>query len=73
MTPSVGRVVHYVPVPRWGIDTLAAHSLAIIANVSESGAVMLAVIDAWGLHMVHDVPYDATYTQPGTWHEPERV
>ena len=73
MTPSIGRIVHYVA------GDLPWHRAAIITEVHEQGAaaainaVSLAVFDPTGLVFAAHVPYEASGLRVGTWHWPERV
>lgn len=73
MTPSVGRIVHYVS--RGSADGVYAPTCraAIIAGVLDrSEACELVVFNPEGLFF-NDCPHDEETKKGGTWHWPERV
>lgn len=77
MTPSVGRIVHYVS--RGSADLIfpAVCRAAVITevpadqNTGHEGNVMLCVLNPQGIFF-DSVDY-ASDNYPGTWHWPERV
>ena len=82
MTPSVGRVVHYVAYGTPGGEYKAgAHRAATITDVSFSGSsdqpsvahVSLFIMNPTGVFFTANVPEDQSGQKPGSWHWPERV
>ena len=73
MTPSVGRIVHYVS--RGSADGIFTPECraAIITDISEdNGRVALMVLNPQGIFWDWDMHYDES-NKPGTWHWPEHV
>lgn len=73
MTPSVGRIVHYVS--RGSADGVFTPECraAIIAEVSpDTGRVAIMVFNPQGIFWDWDMHYDEGH-RPGSWHWPERV
>lgn len=76
VSPSVGRVVHYVAYGTPGGEFPAgAHRAAIVTEVEDEAAhvVSLCVLNPTGMFFNQHLQYDATARTPGTWHWPERV
>jgi hypothetical protein len=82
MTPSIGRIVHYVAYGTPGGEYRAgAHRAAVITDVSFSGSsnepttaqVSLCILNPTGMFYTQNVPHDETGMTPGSWHWPERV
>lgn len=75
MTPSVGRVVHYVSAGSADGRYPSVCRAAIITEVHNPEYVNLCVFNPEGLHFPKSVPYvevNATL-KPYSWHWPERV
>lgn len=77
MTPSVGRIVHYVA--RGSADAVYSKTCraAVITEIVRD-AVSLCVLNPTGIFFHEDCKYaeESTYPEgltPGTWHWPERV
>ena len=68
MTPSVGRIVHYVD-----DDNTCQAAIIVDAEAFVDGTIKLAVFMNW----LNDVRWiralQDTDNSIGTWHEPERV
>jgi hypothetical protein len=87
VTPSVGRIVHYVSVGTPGGEYASECRAAIVTAVgtllgyqpgrgevdSEAEVVDLAVLNPTGLFFNQGVPEDQDGKAGGTWHWPERV
>lgn len=80
MTPSVGRIVHYVSRGSAdGVYPAVCRAAVITATEENSKTVSLCVLNPEGLFFNHNVFYLAHdsdaygYERPGTWHWPERV
>lgn len=78
MTPSVGRIVHYVSYGTPGGEYESTCRAAIITGLgmdSESGrpGVSLFVANPTGLFLNKHVEQDEVEKRGGTWHWPERV
>lgn len=80
MTPSVGRIVHYVshgtPVQPDGSQAYASECRAAV--ITQAGGVppdrvALCVMNPTGLFFNEAVEYDEDAKAGGTWHWPERV
>lgn len=74
MTPSIGRIVHYVSYGTPGGEYLSECRAAIVTAVQDDETVSLAVINPGGIFFqknIHCSPADLS--DPGSWHEPERV
>ena len=71
MTPSVGRIVHYVSYGTPGGEYQSECRAAVITEVWRSG-VSLAVLNPEGLFFKECGLADDSKTG-GTWHWPERV
>lgn len=76
MTPSVGRIVHYVA--RGSADGAfpIACRAAVITELNAKGIrslLSLAVLNPTGMHFHQDTLHDEDGKEPGTWHWPERV
>lgn len=71
MTPSVGRIVHYVS--RGSADGVypAACRAAIVTEVADENQVSLVVFNI-GLYVHEDTAHNEDKV-PGTWHWPEQV
>ena len=73
MTPTIGRIVHYVaseaPWKRPAMIT-EVHPQGAAAAI---GAVSLAIFNPGGLVFRAHVPYEASGLRVGTWYWPERV
>lgn len=74
MTPSVGRVVHYVSYGTPGSEYQSECRAAIVTGVSKQkeNTVSLAVLNPSGLFFDIAIPYSEAH-RGGTWHWPERV
>src|SRR4029434_2511926 len=75
MSPTVGRIVHYVALgSRRGVEPEGECLAAIVTKVAEGGAyVSLTVFDPMGMTMREGVVEDGSPTPAtGTWHWPER-
>lgn len=82
MTPSVGRVVHYVsygtPGGEYGQECRAAIVTEVAADPPVIGSglgpeVGLAVLNPTGMFFNRGVAQDENGKAGGTWHWPERV
>lgn len=80
MTPSVGRIVHYVshgtPVREDGSQAYTSECrAAIVTEVSEEVPVYvgLAILNPTGMFYARGVGHDPVRLTGGTWHWPERV
>ncbi len=82
MTPSVGRIVHYVsygtPGGEYGQECRAAIITAV--DSVEAGIVSLAVFNPAGIffnqrcdHAEPEATVDGRVLTGGTWHQPERL
>ncbi len=76
MTPSVGRIVHYVS--RGSADGvfLPVCRAAIVTDVDAGGvsnAVSLAVLNPTGMYFDQGITQSENGREGGTWHWPERV
>lgn len=78
MSPSIGRIVHYVSYGTPNGEYTSQCRAAIITEVQHSGnlegplVVSLAVMNPTGMFFNSGIPYDKNKTG-GTWHWPERV
>jgi hypothetical protein len=74
MTPTVGRIVHYVAYGTPGGEYQAgAHRAAVVTQVHSASCVDLCVFNPTGLHFVTSRLYEHEDKKaPGTWHWPER-
>jgi hypothetical protein len=75
MSPTVGRIVHYVSLgSRRGEEPEGQCLAAIVTEVSEGGAhVSLTVFKPSGIKLLEGVVEDPSPTPAtGTWHWPER-
>lgn len=85
MTPSVGRIVHYVsygtPNGEYGKECRAAIVTEVLefepgsAEEHRAGEVGLCVFNPTGLFLNRGVPHNENVVERpgGTWHWPERV
>jgi hypothetical protein len=73
MTPSVGRIVHYVSYGTPGGEYTRQNRAAVITEVNDDGTVGLAVLNPEGFFFNRGVEHDASGELGGTWHWPERV
>lgn len=81
MTPSVGRIVHYVSYGTPDGEYKSVCRAAVITEVSDpdrfdepnTDTVSLCVMNPEGLFFNLDVRRDEDGKPGGTWHEPERV
>jgi hypothetical protein len=72
MTPSVGRIVHYVAYGTPGGEYKAgAHRAAVVTEVFTPECVSLCILNPTGLFFATSVMQDETAERPGTWHWPE--
>lgn len=73
MTPSVGRIVHYVsfgtPGGKYGSECRAA----IVTEVYDENTVGLAVLNPTGMFFNNLIDYSEEESKGGTWHWPEQV
>jgi hypothetical protein len=68
MKPTVGRIVHFVP-----IGESAAHQAALIVHVHSDSMVNLVAWNAGGIQgSYRSVKFDEAGTAQGSWHWPER-
>ena len=72
MTPSVGRIVHYVSYGTPGGEFLSECRAAIVTEVGEDETVGLCVLNPTGLFLNRGLRHDESKAG-GTWHWPERV
>ena len=78
MTPSIGRIVHYVsygtPGGEYGRECRAAIITSITEESAEQNAsVSLFVMNPTGLFLNDRIEFDDERHDGGTWHWPERV
>lgn len=86
MTPSVGRIVHYISYGTPGGEFVSECRAAVITEVPLEPAedagrelVGLCVMNPTGLFLNRNVPHEEPVPPPadqprgGTWHWPERV
>ena len=84
MTPSVGRMVHYVsfgtPGGEFGCECRAAVVTEVVGIFDEDNEdelvgwdLSLAVLNPGGMFFNRSVPQDEDKKLGGTWHWPERV
>jgi hypothetical protein len=74
MTPSIGRIVHYVAYGTPGGEYQAgAHRAAVVTQVHNDLCVNLCIINPTGLFFATLVLLDSLSNAAGTWHWPERV
>jgi len=77
MTPSVGRIVHYVsygtPGGEYASECRAAVVTAVHPPEPPVGAVSLAVLNPTGAFFNSWIPHDEAGKAGGTWHWPERL
>jgi hypothetical protein len=76
MTPSVGRIVHYVSYGTPGGEFPSTCRAAVVTEVHQSGhpqRLALAVLNPSGLFFDLGIPHDEDTKAGGTWHWPERV
>lgn len=81
MTPSVGRVVHYVSYGTPGGEYESTCRAAIVTQVVSEGGmdditparVGLCVLNPSGIFFHENLPQSETSHVGGTWHWPERV
>lgn len=73
MTPSVGRIVHYVAygTPKGEFPSNVCRA-AVISQVGENGNCGVVVLNPTGLFFNVSIPHDEDKA-PGSWHWPERV
>ena len=75
MTPSIGRIVHYVSYGTPGGEYTSQCRAAVVTEVPADDAaqsVGLCVLNPTGQFFNQDVSYDEGLAG-GTWHWPERV
>jgi hypothetical protein len=72
MTPSVGRIVHYVSYGTPGGEFPSVCRAAVVTEVG-SRNVCLCVMNPEGLFFNHDVTQSEDAHTGGSWHWPERV
>lgn len=75
MSPTVGRIVHYVALgSRRGEEPEGAHRAAIVTEVAVDGSsASLCVLSPMGIKFREGVVEDGSPTPAtGTWHWPER-
>lgn len=78
MTPSVGRIVHYVSQGSANGVYPSTCRAAIITQIGPRvglatlGPIGLAVLNPSGMFFHENCPYSED-NEPGTWHWPERV
>jgi len=80
MTPTVGRIVHYVSYGTPGGEFATEHRAAIITACAgnDDTTVSLCVLNPTGMFFNEDVPYSIAINQHGifasggSWHWPER-
>ncbi|MGA5764489.1 hypothetical protein [Nonomuraea bangladeshensis] len=78
MTPSVGRIVHYVshgtPPREDGTQAYTSECrAAIVTETNTSDTVGLCVLNPTGQFFNRTVTHDEDEKRGGTWHWPERV
>lgn len=74
MTPSVGRIVHYVSYGTPGGEFTSTCRAAVVTEVGPlEGQVGLAVLNPTGIFLNRGLAYDEAATIGGSWHWPERV
>lgn len=71
MTPSIGRIVHYLSYGTPGGEYSMECRAAVVTEVGE-GVVGLAVLNPTGAFFNRGVGEDPTHSHGGTWHWPER-
>lgn len=72
MTPSVGRIVHYVSYGTPHGEYPSVCRAAVITQAGPWGPIGLAVLNPTGMFFHPDVQY-SDQNLAGTWHWPERV
>ena len=75
ITPTVGRIVHYVAYGTPGGEYKSEHRAAIITAVDSqnNGIVSLCVLNPTGMFFNISVLQDQSGIHGGTWHWPEKV
>jgi hypothetical protein len=79
MTPSTGRIVHYVSHGTPGGEYASECRAAIVTAVQPGGGTIipetasLAVLNPTGMFFNEDVRQDEGSHRGGTWHWPERT
>jgi hypothetical protein len=79
MTPSIGRIVHYVSYGTPGGEYASQCRAAVVTDVLPGSgtiipqAVSLAVLNPTGMFFNENVVQDEGSHRGGTWHWPERV
>ena len=75
MTPTVGRIVHYVSYGTPGGEFTSECRAALVTGVHSSEVVDLAVLNPTGLFFQTGLQLDESDQDPvgGTWHWPEQI